>query len=56
VVAANPVHPVGIVTESDLVTAARKCILDTLEGDGPVVYDRISLAKWVLEQLWVPED
>jgi hypothetical protein len=54
--AAIKVHPVGLVTESDLVTAARRCILDTLTGDGPVNYDRVSLAKWVLDQTWVPED
>jgi hypothetical protein len=52
----EPIHPVGLVTESDLVKAARRCILDTLTGDGPVNYDRVSLAKWVLDQTWVPED
>jgi hypothetical protein len=54
-VATNPVHPVGLTSEIALVEAARRCILTTLEGDGPVVYDRVSLAKWVIENIWTPE-
>jgi hypothetical protein len=48
-------NPVGLTSEIALVEAARRCILTTLEGDGPVVYDRVSLAKWVIENIWTPE-
>lgn len=64
-------HPVGLVEESEVVNAARRVIVMSLDprptllsGEplnkearvvGPYDDDQIELAKWVIENIWTPD-